>query len=192
MRGGRSWFAVESKSFEISLQEVGGKLSGRIVERSKGFSSLIRFGEFSLRNLLDGVEACCRDEAGKRCSKVWVENGREFRLEHHSNRAGRFIHCMVSSVEAKRFFLYVFLKEGVYLGDGLFWQKSFATLGLIPFLWLGRLLSQSTLGLWKMGAAQRMGQKAHLQMQLGRVMVDWVKQFGFRWGLRRFKRERLS
>ena len=105
MRGAKSWFPVESKSFKISLEEVGGKLSGRIVERSKGFSSWIRFREFSLCNLLDGVEACCRDEVGKRCSKVWVENGREFRLKCRSNKAGRFIHCMVKTMETKRFSL---------------------------------------------------------------------------------------
>ena len=105
MRGGKSWFVVESKSFEILLEEVGGKLLGRIVERSRGFSSWIRFGESSLCNMLDGVEACCRNEASKWCSNVWVENGREFRLEHRSNRAGRFIHCMVKTVEAKRFSL---------------------------------------------------------------------------------------
>ena len=31
MRGERSWFAIDFKSFEIPLEEVGGKLLGRIL-----------------------------------------------------------------------------------------------------------------------------------------------------------------
>ena len=48
LRGGRVWFAVESKSFEILIDEVGGKLRGCIWERSKGITSWIRFGDVSL------------------------------------------------------------------------------------------------------------------------------------------------
>ena len=44
MRGGKGWFAVEKKSFDISIEEVGGRLWGVIVERSRGVSSWIRFG----------------------------------------------------------------------------------------------------------------------------------------------------
>ncbi|RVW51828.1 Vam6/Vps39-like protein [Vitis vinifera] len=64
-RGGRSCFVVESKSFEILVEELGGKLNSCIWERSKGVSSWIRFGEASLRCLLDGVEACCREGKGQ-------------------------------------------------------------------------------------------------------------------------------
>ena len=39
MRGGKCWFAIESKTFEVSLEEVRGKLRGIIVEMSRGFSS---------------------------------------------------------------------------------------------------------------------------------------------------------
>ncbi|RVW74361.1 hypothetical protein CK203_056854 [Vitis vinifera] len=62
MRGGKCWFAIESKSFEVSVEEVRGKLKGTIVDRSRGFSSWIRFGDLSLRNLLEGFEECCRKE----------------------------------------------------------------------------------------------------------------------------------
>ena len=47
MRGERSWFAIDFKSFEIPLEEVGGKLLGRILERGRGFSSWINFWELS-------------------------------------------------------------------------------------------------------------------------------------------------
>lgn len=43
-RGGRSWFAVDSKSFNLSLEEVGGKPRGFIEERGRGLSAWIRFG----------------------------------------------------------------------------------------------------------------------------------------------------
>ncbi|RVW73596.1 hypothetical protein CK203_056989 [Vitis vinifera] len=66
MRGGKSSFAVDSKSFEISVDVFGEKLKGIIVERSRGFTSWIRFGSLSLCCLLKGVEACYR-EAKKYC-----------------------------------------------------------------------------------------------------------------------------
>ena len=69
MRGERSWFAIDFKSFEIPLEEVGGKLLGRILERGRGFSSWINFWELSLCHLLDGVEACCMDEDGSFATK---------------------------------------------------------------------------------------------------------------------------
>ena len=39
VRGGSCWFAVESKSFDISIEVVVGKLRGIIEERERGFSS---------------------------------------------------------------------------------------------------------------------------------------------------------
>ncbi|RVX23250.1 Bifunctional riboflavin biosynthesis protein RIBA 1, chloroplastic [Vitis vinifera] len=38
-RGGRRWFTVESKAFELVIDEVGGKLRGCIWERCKGITS---------------------------------------------------------------------------------------------------------------------------------------------------------
>ena len=105
MRGGRCCFAVGSKSFEILVEVFGGKLKGKILERCRGVSWWIRFGERSLCCLLEGVEACCRGEDEKLCNKGWVEDGREFRLELRSNGAGRLILCSVCSVETKRFTL---------------------------------------------------------------------------------------
>ncbi|RVW78759.1 hypothetical protein CK203_059331 [Vitis vinifera] len=59
MRWGSCWFVVESKSFEVSVEEVRGKLREIIMERSMGFISWIRFGDGSLRRLLEGIEECC-------------------------------------------------------------------------------------------------------------------------------------
>ena len=80
-RGGSCWFAVESKTFEISVEVFGKKLRGIIVERSKGFTSWIRFGESNLGCLLEGVEASCRGEGGQSFVKRWEDGGRKFRLE---------------------------------------------------------------------------------------------------------------
>ena len=84
MRGGRCWYVVESKSFEILVGLFGGKLKGKISDRSRETSLWIRFGEWIFGCLLEGIEACHRDESGKVWSKNWVEDGREFRLEVHS------------------------------------------------------------------------------------------------------------
>ena len=110
MRGGSCWFAVESKSFEVLVEEVRGKLRGIILERSRGFSSWIQFGDGSLRRLLEGIEECCKEEKEGRFVKVWEDEGRKFRLERRINGAGRFVLCLVLDLEANRFCL-VFLKE---------------------------------------------------------------------------------
>ena len=72
-RGGRCWFAVESKSYEITTEVAGERLKGIIVERSRGFTSWIRFGSFSLRCLLEGVEACCRGVFMQGHAKSWED-----------------------------------------------------------------------------------------------------------------------
>ncbi|RVX03363.1 hypothetical protein CK203_019941 [Vitis vinifera] len=82
------WVAIELKTFEVSIEEVKGKLKGIIVERSRGFSSWIRFGVSSLRKLLEGFKECCREEKKGRLVKVWEEEGRKFRLERRVNRPG--------------------------------------------------------------------------------------------------------
>ncbi|RVW89588.1 hypothetical protein CK203_036425 [Vitis vinifera] len=75
MRGGRSSFAVDSKSFEISVDVFGEKLKGIIVERSRGFYIV--------------------DQDG----------GRKFKLERHANEEGRFLLCYVVDSEAKKYCL---------------------------------------------------------------------------------------
>ena len=60
MRGGKAWFAIEAKSFEICVEEVGKRLKGCIWERTKGFTTWVRFGDHSLKCLLNGIEECER------------------------------------------------------------------------------------------------------------------------------------
>lgn len=39
-KGGRCWFAVDSKSFDLSIEEVDGRLKGTIMERGRVFFCL--------------------------------------------------------------------------------------------------------------------------------------------------------
>ena len=73
LRGGKGWFAVEKKSFEIYVEDLGERLRGVIVERSRSFSSWIRFGQQGLESLLQGVEVCCKRELFGRLVRSWEE-----------------------------------------------------------------------------------------------------------------------
>ncbi|RVW83895.1 hypothetical protein CK203_042030 [Vitis vinifera] len=113
-RDGRSWFVVESKSFDILVEDVGGKLKGCIWERSKGISSWIQLGEVSLRCLLDGVEAYCREIDNRSWVLGWEEGGRKYSVERHSNEAGRFILCFVRDLKTKKNQHYLSRREGAF------------------------------------------------------------------------------
>ncbi|KAL6350177.1 hypothetical protein AAG906_004117 [Vitis piasezkii] len=117
------------KSFEISVEEVGEKLKGVIVEKVSGLSAWIRFGDLSLRwCLLEGVEACCRDESLERWSNGWEEGRRRFKLERRANGTGSFLFCFVMVEEGKRFSL-LFPKGRDSLGG---WSVLAETLGVVP------------------------------------------------------------
>ena len=104
------------------------------MERSKGFSSWIRFGEKSLSLLLEGVEAWCRGGSNLRHLKVWEEGGRKFRLDCRSNVAGRFLLCSVRDLEAKKFCL-VFPEGNGLVGGWFLLSKKLRALGVcIPVL----------------------------------------------------------
>ena len=113
--GGKCWFGsfwrkmlvgVESKSFEISLESVKGKVFGKIVKRGRGYSSWIRFGERGLAWLLEGVETCYKGKFREPFRRVWNEGGRGYKLEElHSNKAGRFLFYTVLYAREKRFSL---------------------------------------------------------------------------------------
>ena len=101
------WCGFED--FWISVEEVKGELLIRILERGRGCSSWIRFGELSSFHLLDGVELCSQGDGGKPLSKGWLEGERVYRVECRCNDAGKFILCSMCSTEAKGFVL-VFLE----------------------------------------------------------------------------------
>ncbi|KAL6325974.1 hypothetical protein AAG906_038466 [Vitis piasezkii] len=100
--GGRCWFGVELKMFEISIEEHKGKVSGKIFERGPKFSSRIRFGGKGLSLLLEGVESCYGLKEIIPFRKFWSEGDRDYSLELRSNRVGRFLFCVVRDVDNKR------------------------------------------------------------------------------------------
>ena len=71
---------IPSKSFDFSVEVVGGKLRGIIEERGRGLSAWIRFRDLSLCCLFERVETCCRDEGLVRWRKAW-EGRRKFKME---------------------------------------------------------------------------------------------------------------
>ena len=129
-RGGRCWFAVDSKSFEISVDVSGERLKGIIVERNKGFTLWIKFENFSLCCLLEGVKACCRGKLVQRFVKSWEDGGRKFKLESRANEVGRFLLCYVVDLEAKRYCL-VFPEGKGILGGWVLLAEKLRSLGVL-------------------------------------------------------------
>ena len=122
MRGGRSWFAVNSKSFEIYVDVFGEKCKGIIVERSRGFTLWIKFGSLSLCCLLEEVEACCKGEFAQRFVKSWENGGRKFKSKRRVNEASRFLLCFAVDSKAKKYCL-VFPKGKGILGGWVLLAK---------------------------------------------------------------------
>ena len=100
-----NWFAVESKSYELTMEGKGKKTRCFITERSRGVASWIRFGVEGMEKLLWGVEEFCRVPVPAWRTLVWRENGRSFRLESRVNNAGRFLLCSVTDGEGKKHWL---------------------------------------------------------------------------------------
>ena len=101
LRGGKKWFAVEAKSFEIEIEEANNGLKGCIWERRKGITSWIRFGRRSLSRLLSGLEDCGRANRVSVWENVWEEDGRRYKMEKGSNHSGVFIRCSVRDIGGK-------------------------------------------------------------------------------------------
>lgn len=110
--------------------EEGRKLKASVTERSHGHVSWIRFGEVSLRNLVGGIEICCKDSKSVLCSFDWKENGREYNLVCYENGTGRFLVVTIKDSEGKKF--RVFIPEGNRLIKG--WSlmvEKFRELGIV-------------------------------------------------------------
>ena len=100
---GKTWFSIEAKSFEISIEEKGKKLRGCIWERCRGATSWVRFGDSSLQHLLLGIEDCDKISRNHDWFAKWEEEGRCYKLERCSNNAGIFLRCSNRDAGWKRF-----------------------------------------------------------------------------------------
>ena len=94
----RSWrkrkegrFGVESKTFEIGVEEKQGKTQIVIEESKGGVSSWVRLGLLSVEVLLDSLNQCIKAEDKGKWERDWRENGRTYSLVRDENKAGLFI-----------------------------------------------------------------------------------------------------
>ena len=118
-----NWFAIEAKSFEITVEGEGKKTKYFITERSRGRASWIRFEVEGLFNLLKGVEECCNASTPVSRSLVWRENGRFFRLESKENKDGIYLLCLAKDVEGKKHRLFFPEGRGFLNGWALLVEK---------------------------------------------------------------------
>ena len=128
---GKTWFAVEAKTFEISIEEKSKKLRGCIWERCKGATSWVRFGESSLQRLLLGIEDCDKISRNQDWFAIWEEEGRRYKLERRSNNAGNFLYCSVRDAEWKRFGICISEGKGLVRGWKIMAEK-LRSLGVGP------------------------------------------------------------
>ena len=105
MNANANWFAVEAKTFEITVEGEGKKTKYVITERSRGKVSWIRFGEEGFFNLMRNVEECRNAAFPAGRTVVWREQGRFYRLERKENHDGRFLLCSAKDVEGKKHWL---------------------------------------------------------------------------------------
>ena len=110
-RSGKSFrkggFGVESKSFEVEVEEKRGRLQATIVERKRGISSWIRLGPASLGLFLDCLVLCIEDVRTAKWVRKWQENGRAYSLVRNHNKGGCFLRLDVVDLENKRFSIFI-------------------------------------------------------------------------------------
>ena len=120
---GKTWFAVEAKTFEISIEVKNKKLRGCIWERCKGATSWVRFGDSSLQRLLLGIEDCEMISRNQEWFAKWEEEGRSYKMERRSNKAGDFLLCSVCDSGRKSFGLCIPEGRGLVRGWKIMAEK---------------------------------------------------------------------
>ena len=102
-----SSFIVESKVFEIVLEERKGQLQVIIVEKKRGASSWVRLGSESLGFFVEGLNHCIKDKKEGKWGRGWKEKGRSYSLMQGINRAGWFLRLGVVDSEKKSFSIFI-------------------------------------------------------------------------------------
>ena len=103
----RRSFTVESKTFELALDDRKGKRQFRIVEKKRGVSTWVRLGLESLGLFKEGLIHCIRDDEEGRWEKEWKEGGKLYTLARGFNRAGVYLRLGVVGLERKRFCIFL-------------------------------------------------------------------------------------
>ena len=120
---GKTGFAIEAKTFEISIEEKNNKSRGCIWERCKGVTSWVRFRESSLQRLLLGIEDCDMISRKQEWFATWEEGGRSYKLERCSNKAGNYLYCSVRDAGWKRFGICISEGRGLVRGWKIMAEK---------------------------------------------------------------------
>ena len=102
-----SSFAVESKVFEIVLDERKGKPQVLIVEKKRGVSSWVRLGRESLGFYMEGLIHCIKDEKEGKWGREWKDKGRSYSLTRGITRAKLFLRLGVVDSERKSFSIFI-------------------------------------------------------------------------------------
>ena len=84
----KSSFGVESKTFEVEVEEKKGKLQAMIVERKRGISSWIKLGPESLGLFVECLVLCIKDTRTGKWERKWKEKGRAYSLVCDENKGG--------------------------------------------------------------------------------------------------------
>ena len=106
-------FGVESKTFEVEVEEKKGKLQATIVERKRGISSWIKLGPESLGLFVECLVLCIKDMRIGKWERKWKEKGRANSLVRDENKWGCFIRLGVVDLEKKRFNIFTPKERGV-------------------------------------------------------------------------------
>ncbi|RVW55650.1 LINE-1 retrotransposable element ORF2 protein [Vitis vinifera] len=109
-------FGVESKFFEIGVEEKQGRFQVVIEESKGGVSSWVRLGPRSVEALLDSLKQCIKAEDKGKWERGWRENGRVYSLVRDENKAGMFIRLGVVDKEKRRY--NIFIPKGRGEGGG--------------------------------------------------------------------------
>ena len=81
-------FGVESKTFEVEVEEKKGKLQVTIVERKRRISSWIKLGPKSLGLFVECLVLCIKDTRTGKWERKWKEKGRAYSLVCDENKGG--------------------------------------------------------------------------------------------------------
>ena len=130
----KSSFGVESKTFEVKVEEKKGKLQATIVERKRGISSWIKLRLESLGLFVECLVLCIKDTRIGKWERKWKEKGRAYSLVRDENKGGCFIRLGVVDLEKKRFSIFIPKGRGVKGG----WASMAETLRLLGVAFGGK------------------------------------------------------
>ena len=103
----KSRFSVESKTFEVEVEEKKGKTQVVVLERKRGISSRVWMGIESLGFFLEGLVHCSKDTSVGKWKRNWKENGRAYSMVRDENRGGCFIRLGVVDLESKNASIFI-------------------------------------------------------------------------------------